>query len=75
MFARILSDGAFQARLDSEIKVCQVSSMMTLRQYTAMLPETAEFVVVGCLGPLLSGLAVSKVEKREISLSKLFAAL
>ncbi len=69
-FGRLLSDGAFQARLDHQIRVCMVSNMMTFKQYTTLLPEGAEFIVVGCLGPLLANLTVSKVEKRDVTLSK-----
>ncbi len=54
----------------SEVVAHSVPSMLLLSTYRTMLSATTEFLVVGCLSGLLADLAVSKVESRDVTLSK-----
>jgi hypothetical protein len=68
-FYQMLADGASESKLDVHIKVYQVTNIQALRQFA--LPNAihdAEFLVVGCLGSLVSSLIVSRAEKRDATL-------
>ncbi len=69
-FTRMVSGEFFKSRVTEPFAVSPVSTMSTFQQLSLTLPDETEFLVIGCLSALITELQPSKVEKRELSLSK-----
>lgn len=67
---KLLSGTFFKTKLGREYGLYSVTTMATFRQYKTLLPAEVRYLVVGCLPTLMVELCVSKVEPREVTLSK-----
>jgi hypothetical protein len=57
----------FREVLSLDFIFCPASTMVAFSQYRTLLPPGTEYLVVGCLASLLSGVSLSD----EVSLSKI----
>lgn len=69
-FNKMLSGEFFKTRFTHKFVIYSMSTMSTLKQYTSLLPAETEFLVLGCLASLVLEVKPSKVENRDVSISK-----
>ena len=69
-FLQVVSTPGFATSFSDLYESYTSTSLASLASYKLTLPDDVEYVVVGCLSFLLADVKVSKVERREITISK-----
>lgn len=69
-FTKMVSGEFFKTKFGYPFNLSPVSSLSTFKNSNLLLPEDVRYLILGCLPAMLVELKLSKVEVREVSLSK-----